>query len=336
MTVDPRQLHPDGALKRMKELYTARSQTYMEWVAGDWELREECRQQVTCYLCGHADSRPFLKAAGFRYVACTGCGLVYVNPRLRDELIGEFYQSDAYQFMFENMLMKSVDYRLAVVAQRKFDSVARCVRSGNPRVLDVGCGIGEFLSIAKAHGWQTIGIEFSPRAVAFARRNFGLDVLTQPVKECGFAAGEFDLATMWGVLEHLTNPLEVMSDVRQCLADDGLLAVEVPSYDCLLVRYLRHRPEQADRIVDGWGHLMLFSQPLICRMLTESGFEVLETNSLGLDVATMLRYLSEADPVVADHPLYQFCVENQVGLQGYLESTHQADMIRVVARKKGQ
>ena len=296
---EPGKLHPGGVLARMKELYVERTAGYMDEVDGEMELKESCAERVSCYLCGGTGAEPFLKASGFRHVRCLDCGLVYVNPRLSAELIEEFYKSDAYNYMFENMLMKSVDYRVEVVAHKKFDAV-----------------------------------EFSPRAAAFARERFGLMVHEQPLENCSFASGQFDVATMWGVLEHLTEPRQLLDGIRDYLVAGGLLVVEVPSFDCLLVEYLKAHPEQADRIVDGWGHLMLFSLPTIRRMLEDQGYEVVAEESLGLDIQTILRYVQTSDPALSDHPVFRFLREHGQPLQDCIEAMHKADMIRVCARSR--
>ena len=330
---DTAKLHPEGVLDRMKALYAEGIAGYMDEVDGGLELKDECAERVSCYLCGSEQSRPFLKASGFRYVQCLDCDMVNVNPRLRADLIDMFYKSDAYNFMFENMLMKSVDYRLENIAKRKFDAVSRFFPDTKPQLLDIGCGIGDFAHLAEGGGWSVQAIEFSPMAAGYARERFGLNVLEKPLEECSFAEGQFDVVTMWGVLEHLLEPRRLLRQIREFLADGGLLVVEVPSFDCLLVEYLKAHPEQADRIIDGWGHVTLFSVPTITRMLQEQGYVVEQIQSLGLDIPTILRYVQTADPAAAEHPLHRFLGEYGQPLQDCLESMHKADMIRVFVRK---
>ena len=330
---DMGKLHPEGVLARMKELYAAGVAGYMDSVDGDLDLKDECAEWVSCYLCGSRQSSPFLKAAGFRYVQCADCDLVYVNPRLRADLIDMFYKSDAYNFMFENMLMKSVDYRLEVVAQKKFTAVSGFFPDASPQLLDIGCGIGDFAHLAECSGWSVEAIEFSPMAASFARERFALTVHEKPLEECSFAEGQFEIATMWGVLEHLLEPRRLLGQIRNFLVDGGMLVIEVPSFDCLLVEYLKAHPEQADRIIDGWGHLTLFSVPTITRILEEQGYSVEEVQSLGLDIPTVLRYLETADQHAVEHPVLRFLSEHGQPLQDCLETMHKADMIRVFARK---
>jgi cyclopropane fatty-acyl-phospholipid synthase-like methyltransferase len=331
---DTNRLHPDGVLVQMKQLYRQSLSPFMINLQGELELRDDCSENVRCYLCGGDESTPFLKAAGFRHVLCTQCGLVYVNPRLREDLIEAFYKSDAYNFMFEHMLMKSVDYRLQVVAKKKIEAVKKYAPTGKLKLLDVGCGIGEFAHLAMRENWQVEAIEFNARAAAYARDTLGVSVHEKNLEDCTFAQEQFDIATMWGVLEHLLNPRDLLAQVHEYLKRDGLLVVEVPSYDCLLVEYLKDYPEQADRIVDGWGHIMLFSIPTITSMIEAQGFQIIDTISLGLDIQTILRYVKTADPEIGDHPLVRFLSEHSQPLQEGLEKANNADMIRVFARKR--
>ena len=235
-TADPQKLHPAGVLKKMKRIYVDRLSQYMDEVGGELSLREECCKWVSCYLCGSKQTDPFLKASGFQHVRCKECGLVYVNPRLQDHIIDAFYQSDAYQFMFDNMLIKSLDYRLEVIAPRKFKSVAGFFENRKPKLLDVGCGIGEFLHVAQANGWDGVGIEFSPRAVDFARKEMELEIFDRPVNECQFQDGQFDIVTMWDVVDHDENPLELLKVVYRKMKKGGKLFIQTNVEDSLLYR----------------------------------------------------------------------------------------------------
>lgn len=331
---DTKKLHPNGVLKKMKQLYRESLSKYMVEEEGELVLLPEFSENVCCYLCGSKKSTPFLKADGFNHVMCDECNLVYVNPRLREDLIEDFYMSEAYTFMFENMLIESIGYRLNVVANRKVSAVKEYIEVDQPKLLDVGCGIGEFAHIAQKEGWDVEAIEFNARAAAYARENLGIKVHKKSLEHCTFDKEQFDVATMWGVLEHLVQPRQLLGQVHKYIKPGGLLVVEVPSYDCLLVEYLKSFPEQADRIIDGWGHIMLFSVPTIKRLVEEMGFHVIDVVSLGLDVQTILRYVKTAEPPIANNPLIHFLSEQGQCIQDGLERIHKADMIRVFANKR--
>jgi len=98
--------------------------------------------------------------------------------------------------------------------------------------LDVGCGSGGALAVARALGWRVSGIEPNEAAAALARRfadelHVG-DVLTAP-----FAPARFDVVTAFHVLEHVPDPVAVARRMLDWLAPGGLLIVEVPNVDGL-------------------------------------------------------------------------------------------------------
>jgi SAM-dependent methyltransferase len=98
-------------------------------------------------------------------------------------------------------------------------------------VLDVGCGIGNFLAHARARGWSVKGIDFDPDAIRAGAETFQLDGL-ETNDLAGFRhsrPGEtFDLVTFFDVLEHIDNHSEFMSDVRSLVKKDGHIAMSMP------------------------------------------------------------------------------------------------------------
>lgn len=99
------------------------------------------------------------------------------------------------------------------------------------KVLDVGCGVGNFLAYAKAEGWETVGIDFDADAIVAAKKTFGLDNLTvedlKTFKERTKPAS-FDLITFFDVFEHLDNHAEFIDDVKTLLTPNGVLSLSVP------------------------------------------------------------------------------------------------------------
>ena len=94
---------------------------------------------------------------------------------------------------------------------------------------------------------------------------------------------------LWGVLEHFFKPLDILNKVYELLEDDGLLLLEVPSADSVLVRYCEKTSMDVDRIIEGDRHLMLFSLRSFSEMTTKAGFSAIEIKSNGLDISTLNR-----------------------------------------------
>ncbi len=98
------------------------------------------------------------------------------------------------------------------------------------RVLDVGCGTGNFLNLARRAGWQTAGIDFDRNAVNTARTFFQLP----DINEAGLAEysasgpGKFNLITFFDLIEHIDNHQHFFELVRHLLYPQGYIAMSLP------------------------------------------------------------------------------------------------------------
>ncbi|MGD1017991.1 MAG: class I SAM-dependent methyltransferase [Verrucomicrobiia bacterium] len=98
------------------------------------------------------------------------------------------------------------------------------------RILDVGCGSGAFLDLARQDGFDVCGLEFN-RAAAERARARGHTVFMEPLANLAGKSnlGRFDLITFFQVLEHLPTPVEVMKDATRFVVSEGHIAVAVPN-----------------------------------------------------------------------------------------------------------
>jgi len=178
-------------------------------------------ESVPCPLCQGRSYRPLFVHGGEQHVRCLDCGLLYVSPRLPRAQIEAFYEEEYYA------LGQQIDYDARVgffagVAAR----LETLVRPG--RLLDVGCGYGQFLLACRQRGWQVAGVELGGAACARAREA-GLEVFQGTLEQAAFAEGSFDAVTLWNVLDHLVDPLEEARRVLRVLRPGGLFYFRVPN-----------------------------------------------------------------------------------------------------------
>ncbi len=102
------------------------------------------------------------------------------------------------------------------------------------RLLDVGCGTGLFLSVARRRGWDPFGIDESAEATSYARDHFGLDVWVGEFS--GFQADgrSFDAITGWDIIEHARAPIELLQSARKWLAPGGVVGLSTPNQRSIL------------------------------------------------------------------------------------------------------
>ena len=99
----------------------------------------------------------------------------------------------------------------------------RLARRLRGRTLDIGCGIGDML----VYRADTVGVDINPRTVAYCHSRGAAAHVMQP-DQLPFGEGEFDSALLDNVLEHLSLPGPLLSEVRRVLRASGQLLIGVP------------------------------------------------------------------------------------------------------------
>ena len=281
-------------------------------------------QDVNCYYCDNDKfTNEFKDRYGFRHVRCSACGMIYVTPRLKKDIAHGLYSQEDYVQSYKIKLIPSIDYRRNVLGINKYNQIVGILGRKKGRVLDIGCGLGEMLSVFKENGWDTLGVEFNPFASDYARKNFGVSVINKSVYDFD-ESDKFDLIMMWGVLEHLYDPSGILNKCHSLLKENSLLVLEVPSSDSFLVRYSETTGKKVDRIIEGDKHIMLFSKASFKGMLEKSGFLCRKLFSNGLDAATVNRLFLENS--LSD--------ESVNIVQNILDESMQGDLLRGFFMKK--
>ncbi|MBK7572715.1 MAG: methyltransferase domain-containing protein [Bacteroidetes bacterium] len=196
---------------------------------------------TTCPVCGGESSKKVMDCIDytvsretFSIVQCTKCGFKYTNPRPDDKEIGKYYESEEYVSHSNSKkgLINTVYHWVRNYSLRKkVELINSQSKKGN--LLDIGCGTGEFLSTAVANGWKGQGIEPNDKARNQAISNHKLNVLP----ESGIASlqnNNFDVITMWHVLEHVHTLNERVLEIYSLLKPGGKAIIAVPnctSYD---------------------------------------------------------------------------------------------------------
>lgn len=156
-----------------------------------------------------------------------------------------------------------------VVRQELKDRIGK-IASPPSRLLDVGCGNGEFLTAASEHGYTCLGIDVSNDAVEIVKKA-GLDAVT-----CNFLTHSFEtkfrVITMWDVMEHLQKPQEFVERARELLEPDGVLILKIPSFGWLNFTILRGFPSKGSVLLGAPGHVQYFTRGSLARLLGRAGF----------------------------------------------------------------
>jgi SAM-dependent methyltransferase len=149
------------------------------------------------------------------------------------------------------------------------------------RLVDIGCGPGTFLLVARSRGWDVAGVELAREAAAQAAR-YGLEVHQGSVES--FAENNvkrFDAAVCFEVLEHVTDPIGMLRAIHRLLSDKGILVISVPNRDdpyCLKQRIQAAMPPV---------HINFFNRQSLGIALARAGFEVTRFKSLPIPTSSV-------------------------------------------------
>lgn len=167
--------------------------------------------------------------APLNVTCCRTCGLAYVDPLPSAAELANFYaQRYRREYKSAEAPRPKHIFRAGRVALERFGTVALLAQPP-ARVLDCGAGGGEFVYLLASRGYRVTGIEPNDGYREFARAEYGVDLRSGTLDDASFAAGEFDLITIFHVLEHLRDPRAGLAKLASWLKPEGHLYVEVPN-----------------------------------------------------------------------------------------------------------
>jgi len=314
--IDESKINPN--LDKLYRHFDSALQKYFE---GDKPIPEYF-EQVRCYNCGSKEIISSFTVNRFRHVRCKNCNMIYVNPRLKESIVHNLYNEETYTEFYKIKLIPSIDHRRNVLAINKYNQIVKYF-SKSGKALDIGSGLGEVLSVFQENGWDCTGIEFNEFAAEYSHKTFKLNIINKSIYDFE-STQEYDVLMLWGVLEHFYEPVEILRKAYKLLRDDGILLLEVPSADSVLVRYYEKTARHVDRIIEGDRHIMLFSIQSFVEMTEKAGFIPVEILSNGLDVSTLnrLELNNKLDITQVNE------------LQGLLDSSLQGDLLRGFFRRR--
>lgn len=223
-------------------------------------------KKLHCNGCGSFDIHKISSIRGEKYSSgdsfdlfcCNDCGLVFIDIETDGNFINKYYPENYKPHNqrlirtsnFRKTLMQAIrnfvfrkegtrsSIVLATIKQIIFYLYNKAAYRSIPfyrsegKLLDIGCGTGDYLLSLQDIGWSVHGVEPVEKA-AFLAKKSGLFVECKSYEEVEYPEKYFDVITMWHVLEHFPDPKKVLQKASKMLKDDGLLLVGVPNYDSL-------------------------------------------------------------------------------------------------------
>jgi len=240
-----------------------------------------------CVNCGSRSHTFWAKVQQWELVKCEGCSLVYVFPQIEPELLQHLYSSQTgyHQPLIQRdpAVMEGINKQANELLQLVLHEV-----SGG-KLLDIGCSTGIFLEHCKEAGFEAEGFEPNIATANYARQR-GLSLPHVETLE-ELKANDYDVITLFDVLEHVLNPPKLLTDCFRLLKPGGRLFIHCPNVDSFLsIATLRLFYPLTNQYAYSKipYHIFEFSPHTLYDMLNRNGYTLLGIQDVFCDMKDML------------------------------------------------
>jgi 2-polyprenyl-3-methyl-5-hydroxy-6-metoxy-1,4-benzoquinol methylase len=257
-----------------------------------------------CPLCGSQKFRPVFEPIK----KCRGCGFCLVNP------LGEFRgEKETEEYFLNDYLPLHLANRENSLAERRahINAIGQYVHlPHHPRHLDVGCAMGSMLEEAKAAGWDPTGVETSELAARYAAEHSGCPVHAGTLQRAAFESESFDVVTLMDVIEHVSEPVDLMDEIYRILRPGGVVFILTPNFASFFVWLYGPKaygvwPDQ---------HVLYFQPSAMAKLLRKAGFARIATGSRDFYADNLRRMLGRKGAQTDVGIKAAFGVNTQLGL----------------------
>ncbi len=236
------------------------------------------RRSEACPVCASRRLHFALEFQGCRVERCVDCGFQLLNPQPNDRTLTEIYSST--YFLGDQSTASAMALMKQATARAYLQDIACYRGTSGGRLLEIGCGLGDFLLEAGRHGYETTGVELSPSAAQTARFRVPAAVVhCGRLEDVALPPASFDVCVLCDVIEHVRDPAAFVQAIRRLLRPGGVLYVVTPSRDSWSARllgasWMEYKPEHLSYFNVNSAQNLLYKAGY-CELVVRSNWKVL-------------------------------------------------------------
>ena len=285
----------------------------------------------SCPVCFHPAFHPLHDLGRVHVFRCGRCRMMFLNPYLKAGSMEKIFSSTEelvkvspfFQHYFEERAWQTP--KTAAIYRKCLTELEYCLPSKGS-LLDVGCGRGTFLKLAKDRGWRVQGVETNRDSVKMCREEFGIEVTGEEFLAIRDSSHKWDVIALWDLIEHVPNPGEWVKQCYDRIKTGGVLVIATPNHHSFLdmVSSLAYRLSRG-LVRSGLSklytidHTLYFTEETLKWLLEREGFRVLKAMKVNTDLE---RYSMS--------PWFRFFAECLLAVSHVL---HLQNRILMIARK---
>jgi SAM-dependent methyltransferase len=264
----------------------------------EWEFEDV----ASCPVCQTGGSavvyKNYIRSIFLRFVKCSGCGLVYQNPRLTRQALDKYFSSSTFindgksgeqsledQLGYFDYFAWDASYKNT--ARYRLERIAR-VKGAPARLLEVGTASGSFLEEARKAGYAVRGLDVSRTFAEIARKNYGVEIDTGFIEEFPLPEDTYDVVCVFGGVSCWVDPVKGFGNIRRALKQDGVLVMNHPDIESRVPRLLRDRYPEFNH-----ASLTIFSNRTMRECMQRVGFRpvLVQTERQSATLGRVVTYL---------------------------------------------
>lgn len=222
----------------------------------------------------------FLTQENFEIFECDNCKLLFTTPCPPLSQIGRYYKSNDYLSHNEQKkgLVPSIYRKVKKINIKNKFNMINHYSAVNKDILDIGCGVGDFLLYAKNNGYKVVGVEPDSEARKISEDKLNSKIFS-PDELTAMPDNSFDVITMWHVLEHVSDLKTEIYHLERMLRSNGQLILALPNYKSYDAEYYK----------DKWAaydvprHLNHFCKTSIKNIFEHTNLQLVNVKSLKWD-----------------------------------------------------
>lgn len=231
--------------------------------------------KINCPICESKDVRFFSQKKGYSLYKCQNCKLLFISPVPASlDVYDDSYFSGAEKGF--GYVDYDADKEPMIPVFNKYLDLVNSLGVKTGTLLDIGAATGFFIDLAKKRGFTVKGVELSDYAAKKGREK-GLDVFTGDLHSAHYRDGQFDVITMFDVIEHVPDPVGFISEASRILKKDGLLLINTPDAESLWAKVLGPRWQ----LIMPPEHIHYFSPRNLGDYLSKNGYRVELSTKIG-------------------------------------------------------
>lgn len=223
---------------------------------------------TNCIKCGSAELIPLTRYSDNHLTSCKSCSFVFCDVIPSESTLLEYYENNYQRTNYFSPITRARYNQLL----DKFEGNRK-----TNRILDIGCGHGFFLEVAKERGWDVYGTELSDKAIEDCE-NKGIIMHKGRIEADTYESDFFDIVVSIEMIEHINYPTEYVAAIQYVLRKGGQCYITTPNFNSLLRYYLKDKYD----VIEYPNHLCYYTTKTIGSLFVEYGLKPTCIKTTGL------------------------------------------------------